>query len=110
MSTVRVLPAHPRRHTQSYDEAVTALQAILVRGLKSIRQERFPSRKGLARYLRVPVDTVINIERGHRRLLAADLLVYALAFGKSPEWVLQELLRRFETEIAEWRKAWEGRR
>ena len=104
MSAPTLATPRPRRHTQSYDEAVTALQAILLRGLKSVRREHFPSRKAFARHLKLPVQSVINIERGHRKLRAAELLVYAFAMNKAPQWVLQEILRRFETEIGQWRK------
>lgn len=88
----------------TYDAAVASLTAILLRGLKSIRRQHFNSRKAFARRLGLPVQGLINIERGHRKLLAAELFVLAYAINETPQWVVQEILRRFETEIAQWRK------
>lgn len=87
----------------TYDQAVVALAAILLRGLKSIRSEHF-KRKAFAKRVGLPVQSLVNIERGHRKLLAAEFFVLAFALGKNPEWIVQEIARRFETEISHWCK------
>jgi DNA-binding XRE family transcriptional regulator len=63
-----------------------------------------PKRVPFARHLGLTPQTLINIERGHRKLQAAELFVLAFALGKSPEWMVREIERRFEDEIGQWRK------
>ena len=87
----------------SYDEAVASLAGILRRGLKSIRSEHF-KRKAFANRLGIKVQALVNLERGHRNLLAAELFLLSFAMDKSPQWIVQELLRRHEDEIGLWRK------
>ena len=107
MSNTPTLASPPRRRaylkTQTYEQTVAALAAILRRGLKSIRSEHC-GRKAFARRLNLPVQSVINIERGHSKLQAAELFALAFAMNESPQWIVEEILRRFETEIAQWRK------
>jgi transcriptional regulator with XRE-family HTH domain len=94
---------HRRKTEQMYDAAVVSLENILLRGLKSIRSEHF-SRKEFANRLGLKVQSLINIERGHRNLLAAELFLLSFAMNKNPYWIVQEILRRFEDEIGQWRK------
>ena len=105
MSNTLTLANSARRAAQAptYEQAVASFAAILLRGLKSIRSEH-SGRKAFARRLGLPVQSVINIERGHRKLQAAELFVLAYAMNESPEWLVKELLRRFETEIDRWLK------
>jgi hypothetical protein len=88
----------------TYDKTVVSLEHIILRGLKSIRREHFNNRKALAKRLGLPVTVIINFERRHRRLLAAELFVLSFALNRNPEWVVHEILRRYETEIAQWRR------
>jgi len=89
-----------------YDTAVVSLRPILLRGLKSIRREHFNNRKEFAKRLGIAPQILINIERGHRNLHAAELFLLAFAMNETPQWVVQEISRRFETEIGQWRKEW----
>jgi transcriptional regulator with XRE-family HTH domain len=94
-----------RTAPMTYEQAVAGLTAILLRGLKSIRSEHI-GRKAFARRLNLPVQSVINIERGHRNLRAAELFLLAFVMNEEPAWVVNEILRRFETEIGSWRQEW----
>ena len=93
-----------RTAPMTYDKTVVSLEHIILRGLKSIRCEHFNNRKALAKRLGLPVTVIINFERRKRRLLAAELFVLSFALNRNPEWVVQEIMRRFEPEIAQWRK------
>jgi DNA-binding XRE family transcriptional regulator len=106
MRAVTLADVRPwRRRYAAYPQAVAALDNILRRGLKSIRAEHF-KRKEFARRLGLPVQSVINIERGHRNLRAAELFLLAFVMNEEPAWVVNEILRRFETEIGSWRQEW----
>ena len=82
---------------------VVPVDAFARRGLRSLRSERF-KRKDFARRLGISVQSLANIERGHRKLLAAELLLFAYGMNETPQWVLEEILRRFKDEIGQWRQ------
>lgn len=104
MSTNNVVPfdAFVRRGLMR-DKAVVTLNDIIRRGLRSLRSERF-KRREFARRLGMSVQSLANIERGHRKLLAAELLLFAYAMNETPQWVLEEIFHRFKDEIDQWHR------
>ena len=88
----------------TYDKTVFPLEQIILRGLNSIGREHFSNRKAIATLQGLPVTVIDNFERRHRRLLAAELFMIAFAMNMSPEWVVHEIVKRCESDIAQWRK------
>ena len=104
MSINKVVPLNDFiRRRMMREKAVATLNDIIRRGLRSLRSERF-KRKEFAKRLGMSVESLGDIERGNRKLLAAELLLFAYAMNETPQWVLEEIFHRFKNEIDQWRK------
>ena len=92
------------RKTQgTYEEAAAFFEEVVCKAIQSIRQERL-GRKELANRLGLTDENIRNMERGHRDILVADLILLSIGMEKKPEMMLEEILRRFSEEISNWRK------
>jgi hypothetical protein len=73
----------PPTRYRRYDKAAAVLEDIVRRGLQSVRAEHF-EREAFAKRLGLPVQTLVNIERGHRHLKATEFVRARLRNGQEP--------------------------